>query len=413
MGYRSFVYPDTIPLQACPDLPPMTIAADATIPTQTEARPGLDSARRHLGRENNFDFLRFILAAGVIFSHCFSMQGHKDREPLYWFSSNQVDIGSLAVNGFFILSGYLIAQSFLQSRSVWNYLMRRVRRIYPGFIAAALLSLLFFGALPMGFGHKYWAMVQPWIFLKRLPALKELWVPNSFTQNFWPYVNSPPWTLQYEFVCYVLIAAVGVVGLLRRGWGMLGLFAICYGYNVIQFPLKLWVHNWQWLAVGGQPDFYPRFFTYFLAGTMALIFRERIRYRTTGCVLAVVALTAALGWGKRWEAKTHYVTWLEVVQPIAASYLLFAFAFSKRVRLHRWARWGDFSYGLYMYGWPVTQVMIMVMGREASPWLLTCAALPATGVFAVASWYGVERWFLRKKKSAGGAEVLAATQKAW
>lgn len=74
------------------------------------------------GREvlshNNFDFLRFFLAALVIFSHSFPLlDGSKEWEPLYRFTGRQVEAGAVAVDGFFIISGFLIAQSWVRGEA--------------------------------------------------------------------------------------------------------------------------------------------------------------------------------------------------------------------------------------------------------------------------------------------------------
>jgi len=71
-------------------------------------------------RSNNFDFLRFFFAALVIFSHSFDLLRGSGADPISHFSRGQIDGGSLAVEGFFIISGFLVAQSFLNSRSVFD-----------------------------------------------------------------------------------------------------------------------------------------------------------------------------------------------------------------------------------------------------------------------------------------------------
>src|SRR5215207_5054601 len=84
------------------------------------------------GRLNNFDFLRFLLAALVILSHSYPLLwGNNEREPLSLLTGGQLSFGEFAVNGFFILSGFLIAQSWENSRTVSSYFKKRFLRIYP------------------------------------------------------------------------------------------------------------------------------------------------------------------------------------------------------------------------------------------------------------------------------------------
>src|SRR5205823_11764580 len=107
-------------------------------------------------RSNNFDFLRFFFAALVIFSHSFDLLRGSGANPISHFSRGQIDGGSLAVAGFFIISGFLVAQSYLTSRSVFDYLKRRKLRIYPGFVAAVITSLAVFGWSGMRFFPSSW-----------------------------------------------------------------------------------------------------------------------------------------------------------------------------------------------------------------------------------------------------------------
>jgi peptidoglycan/LPS O-acetylase OafA/YrhL len=340
-------------------------------------------------RSNNFDFLRFALAALVIFSHSFDMLLGREANPFLRFTRNQLDGGWIAVDGFFILSGYLIAQSFLNSRSVGDYLRRRALRIYPGFLAVAVVSLLFFGPLGMRFSRDYWRYVEPGIFLARLPLLKTFWIPQSFQENHWSVVNGPVWTIQYEFVCYLLVALLGLAGILRRRALVLALFLPIWLFDILQMPLKLWLYNWQELPVGGVPDNYPRFFTCFLAGTLAFLYRDRISFRP---LIALLLLAATLALARAGHG-------LDAILPVSLTYLLLFVAFSPSIPLQRWARYGDFSYGLYLYGWPVQQSLILFCHSWLTPGILFLLSFPTTLLFAIISWHVVERPMLRLKRA--------------
>src|SRR6266851_10046745 len=90
------------------------------------------------GRLNNFDFLRFALATFVILSHSWDLVRGRESNPIMIATRGQMEFGSVAVDGFFILSGFLITMSFINSGSVLDYLRRRVLRIYPGYLVAAV-----------------------------------------------------------------------------------------------------------------------------------------------------------------------------------------------------------------------------------------------------------------------------------
>ena len=90
---------------------------------------------------NNFDIIRLCLAFLVIFSHSYPLLNYELKEPLSVLSVQQTTFGELAVTAFFTISGFLITRSWNGSRSLQSYLVKRVCRIYPGFLVASLLCL--------------------------------------------------------------------------------------------------------------------------------------------------------------------------------------------------------------------------------------------------------------------------------
>lgn len=239
------------------------------------------------------------------------------------------------------------------------------------------------------------ANVELRIFLERLPLLKPLWIPQTFHDSYWPVVNGPIWTIQYEFVCYILIALLGLAGILRRRAFLLILFASAFVFHILQIaggsmsePVGITLYNWKEFPIGGAPDNYPRFLSYFLVGTVAFLYHERITYRLRIVVLFVVAtlIIARLGHG------------MDVILPFSLCYLVLFVAFSLRISMQNWAKHGDFSYGLYLYGWPVQQSVILLCHAWITPWLVFVLSLPFTLLFAIGSWHLIERRFLRLKQ---------------
>src|SRR5438105_5393931 len=99
-------------------------------------------------RSNNFDFLRFTLAVMVMFSHCYALAfGNNEREPLFRLTGGATRFGTLAVAGFFALSGFLIANSWMNSRGLFDFARRRVLRIYPALIVTTLITVFVVGLL--------------------------------------------------------------------------------------------------------------------------------------------------------------------------------------------------------------------------------------------------------------------------
>ena len=175
---------------------------------------------------NNFDLLRFLLAACVIYSHCFVLIYLKmeDVETLRTLTRNQVDFGGIAVSFFFAISGFLIVRSFEHSRSTYDYFVKRLLRILPGFCVAFLVSVCLFGVLGTVTAAHKWG---DWnTYLVHLNVRRIIWQfftleaplgAQTFLQNPLPnHINDSLWTIQCEFLCYMLVPLLGFVSMVKR-----------------------------------------------------------------------------------------------------------------------------------------------------------------------------------------------------
>jgi peptidoglycan/LPS O-acetylase OafA/YrhL len=337
-------------------------------------------------RGNNFDFMRLSLAVLVIYSHAFALGlGSEAREPLVVLTHGQVSCGAVAVDAFFIMSGFLIAASAQRSRGVGSFLKKRFARIYPAFIVAALLSALL--VLPLSGGRLFYdsplARVED--FLAHTARLIEFSYTGVFAGNPTPgVINGSTWSVAYEFWCYVGVAMLLAAGMLRRRTVVLGLFVAMWIVSIL-FRCNGWILGGKQLgAVLGPPQIWARMLPLYLAGVTFYLFRDRIPLR--GWIAAVSLLCLI-------PASFLYTGWT-VVLPLAGTYLIFWFAFTPLVRLHRFGRFGDFSYGTYLYAFPIEQLLVRWLGHPVTPATLFACATPLTFVAAAASWYGVERYFL-------------------
>jgi peptidoglycan/LPS O-acetylase OafA/YrhL len=336
---------------------------------------------------NNFDFLRLSLAVLVLYSHCYPLgTGSEVREPIRRLTHGQMTGGSVAVDLFFVMSGFLITASAERSRSLWSYFKKRFARIYPAFLVAASVGLVV--VLPLSGGSLLPG--SPWwragdVLLQTL-RLREFDYMGAFAGNPYPgALNGSLWSIQFEFWCYVGVALLLVCGLLRRRFVLVTMFAASVVVSVL-FQTRGWVLGGKWLGVLlGSPQLWARLLPLYLAGVVFHLYRDRVRLSASGALVAAGALLAACFVPFGWTA----------LFPLAGTYLAFWLAFSPRVRLYGFGRYGDFSYGTYLYAFPVEQLIMRAIGRPVAPWMLFGCALPVTLLMAAASWYGVERWFLR------------------
>ncbi len=352
---------------------------------------------RHFRKTNNLDFLRFFFATIVIYCHCYILYyGTEDTvEPLWVLSNGQMSIGTFAVNFFFILSGFLIYQSWENSTSAGSFLMKRFLRIYPGFIVASLLCLLVIGPFgtadfytPAGYWTEYYQRIDWLKALTNLALLREVEVPWSF--NNLPIanvVNGSLWTIRYEFYCYLLVVFFGSLKLFRFRWFNLGVFLVGWILYAMQEFFEVYLYNWQELGIFGKPDFLPRFIVYFFSGILFFQFRQHIpRIRSLFYLSIFICFLS-----------TWLFEGLLFTLPVFGSYAVFYLAFSMHFRLYKWSKAGDFSYGIYLYAWPVQQMLILFFEPYMNVWNLFSMATAITFILAFLSWKLVEKPCLRLK----------------
>lgn len=346
--------------------------------------------------ENNFNFLRLFLAVLVLLAHSPELiDGNRDREILTRFF-HTISFGELAVDAFFLISGYLILQSWQRSPQPSGFLKKRILRIYPGFIVATLISAFVVG--PLGASAvDYFAQFNPINFLRGMLLLQPPSVPPVFAGQPYPRVNDSMWTISYEFRCYLLVAALGMWGLARR-WIWLGLTALALvlvGYPEISSSITFKGSG----VLIGNPVELIHFLSFFLAGGCFYIFRNQIRYSS---IAALVLLPIALLGLFNMEVT-------RLLLPTVGAYILFWFAFTPLPILQRFEAYPDISYGVYLYGWP-TQKLLLWYWPSLSPWLLFALSCVITFACGLCSWYLVEKPFLKLKKAGSQNRIIKIPQ---
>ncbi len=162
------------------------------------------------------------------------LDGHRSREFLTRIFGT-ISSGELAVDGFFLISGYLIYQSYERSSSIYSYFAKRVKRIYPAFIVASIISIFVFAPLSAG-----WMVLQNMSWLEwgksliRLLILYKPMVDGVFASNPFATLNGAMWTIVYEFFCYLLVPLIAVC-LHRKKLFLFGLVAILTTYILLNF----------------------------------------------------------------------------------------------------------------------------------------------------------------------------------
>ena len=334
-------------------------------------------------RRNGLNTVRLALAASVLVWHSFRLTGRDVAYP-----HGGIFIGTVGVDGFFVISGLLLSGSYLHRPDIVTFLRNRALRILPGFWAC--LVVVAFGFAPLAAlvrGESLSALLSgpesAWRYvLVNLTTRIQQWsVAGTPTGTDYDGIwNGSLWTLSWEMIAYLSLGALGVVGLLKRRAVMapatLGLWVLHAADSFDVIPHNYWVHTGSRLGL------------MFALGVCLHLFGAKIPRGplVTGVMLVVLAVSTVL--------PTY-----SVLGAPALAYLVVRAGIALSAP-RWWLRDRDFSYGLYIYAFPVQQTLV-ILGADVVPvagfaLLSMIAVLPV----AAASWFLVERRALQLKRRA-------------
>lgn len=330
---------------------------------------------RSQGRDNHFNLVRFGAAAAVLVSHAWPIAlGQAAQEPLERALDGKT-LGGIAVMIFFAVSGYFIAQSFDRSRSVGVFLAARALRLFPALAVMLVLSVVMGAALTVAPPGTYWPGAADYVLRGITLVAMHYDLPGVFGANpFGAPVNGSLWTLRYEVACYGMVLIVGRSRLAAR-WVALGIVAVLAGLSGLG-PVTV-LHSG---AVAALAELALPFWI----GSTLYFWRDRVPHSVVVLAALIViavasfhtplreaGLAAAIGYGAIWAG------------------------FAQARPLLAFNRIGDFSYGIYIYAFPVQQLAAHL--GAVTPWQNIIWAAPVVLVLAALSWSLVEEPALRLK----------------
>ena len=377
---------------------------DSSAQSDPDLGAGVD--RRTIGtafspRQNSLNFIRLLLAVAVIISHATTIGGY-GSETVF----GKTTLGTVAVYGFFGLSGFLIAGSATRN-GVGRYLWQRVLRIFPAFWICLVAVAFVFGLLtwwhqnpvqmrvcglhcylsepngPVGYVvHNFWLQIHQ-------PTITGT-LPFGLFRDVW---NGSLWTLAFEFLCYLILAVLSVVGLLR------------HRLAVAVLALTVWITE---IAITSIPSlaaqfspahlWYPMkllsFVPIFLGGSLVYLYRERIpdsgALAMGATALFTVGFLLPLGNG----VPAFTFTSVDLTAVVLIYPLLWL---GIHLPFQRIGARNDYSYGVYIYGFPVQQILV-VWGLNRWGYVpYTLISMIVVGPCALASWWVVEKHALKLK----------------
>jgi len=326
-------------------------------------------------RLNNFDALRLLAAFSVLISHQYALSGLS--EPVLFGSTS---LGHFGVLIFFSISGFLVSKSWRQDPQLGRFLAKRFLRIWPGLAMFTVLAACVLGPTVSTLSWRdYFSHAEFYEFFKTLKLFTiRQFLPGVFENNVWPgAVNGSLWTIPIEVRCYLTLALIGVVGLMRvplaLGLGTAG-FAIYY-FLIAPDPANHQFH----------------FGLYFFVGVCCELFKEHWEERVVPSMAMLCCLAGTL---LLLDARP-------LAQLLFVAYSSIVIGSRSTPYLRRAGRFGDISYGVYVYAFGVQQSVMWLVGKDFPfvAGLLMTAVI--TAVCPLLSWHLVENPALRLKSRLG------------
>lgn len=324
------------------------------------------------GRDNNLNLIRMGAATAVLVSHAWPIAlGTGAPEPLKALTG--YSLGTLSVMVFFVISGFLITASFERTSSHRSFVLARVLRLFPGLLVNLIFVALILAPLVTTLpAASFLSSAEPYTFILRnlalFPLVYEL--PGVFQDQPHTSVVGSIWTLRHEVMCYAGVFIAGVFGAWRtraRAAIALTLYAALWVALILTAPA---LHP---MLSGLVTLSLP-----FAVGVAFYIARDRLPLSLIG-----VVLSSALAWALAG-------TWLyPPALALAIGYATFWLAYVPGGALRAYNRLGDYSYGIYVYAFPLQGAAVWAFGPQ-SPLENILYSLPPTILLSVLSWHWVE-----------------------
>lgn len=329
-----------------------------------------------VGKDNNFNLLRLLAAFAVLFSHSFAMLS----QPEPFAASVGKNLGAMAVDVFFVTSGFLVCASLMRSRNAWDYLRARAFRIFPALWVMLVFSVFILGA---GFSRldfaSYLHETQTWrYFLKNAVLMGgvEFYLPGMFEQNnLTGVVNGSLWSMIYELSMYVLLllscSAYFYASKFRS-------HAVALTVALVMFFCAWFVSDRFYLLAHGE---LLRFVWFFSIASVFYWIRHRVPM--SGTIVAGIGVVSLVALSISRHA-------FLIVYYLALPYVLFYLAYVPAGKIRAFNRFGDYSYGVYLYAFPLQQALLVCY----SGWTVATLAISAgvlTLMCAICSWHWIEQ----------------------
>lgn len=336
------------------------------------------------GRDNNFNLIRILAAFAVLISHGVTLAPVSGKAELLRGSIGMTP-GGIAVDTFFITSGFLVTASLLNRSNLVEFVWARVLRIYPALIIMLLLTVFVLGpaftSLPLS---EYFLARETYTYLPRSSTLfinvaRQL--PGVFSNNPVPNTNASLWTLPFEVRMYAMLAVVWLMLKITPRHRIKALKALIIVFAVLSGIYAFVDHFY--FSPGTR---HARLPFMFFTGASFYVLKDRIPlyHWLFWTLLSTVFVSAQ-------DIDLYYV-----VYSLSLAYIVFFLAYIPSGFIRQYNSLGDYSYGIYIYAWPVQQsVAALIPSVSILNMILISGTI--TLLLSAASWHFIEKHALKLK----------------
>jgi peptidoglycan/LPS O-acetylase OafA/YrhL len=333
------------------------------------------------GRSSGFDYLRLYLAISVLLWHSYPVSHGFQGAADLWATPVSYVV-QLILPAFFALSGFLVSGSLVRVANIKLFLGLRFLRLFPALCTEVLLSAFVFGTLltkiPL---MEYFSDHRFFLYMLNIVGWPHFDLPGLFKNNPVPFVNVSLWTIPFELECYIAITLLALFGLIKRPAIVAPVFAI--------LTIGVWIFNYsRGIDGAGFTHVEGRVLVLsFMAGAVIFFCKDRIPYSVTGSIFALIA-----------SAMLMHFDHTVYLAPLLVAYFVAGVGLLNPRRTFFINSGRDYSYGVYLYAFPIQQVSALALGSYNNWITNVLIALPATLLMASFSWHCIEKPMLRFKK---------------
>jgi peptidoglycan/LPS O-acetylase OafA/YrhL len=345
-----------------------------------------------ISKKNNFDAIRLFASFLVLYDQSFALGGYKGLEILSYITNGKLYPGQLGVIIFFVISGFLVTQSLIRSSGFLDFLWKRFLRIYPGFFVVIIFSLFVVGpfntTLPINLYFK-----DP-LFYDYLKSLSLFFLhqnlPGCFIDNPFPKaINGSLWTLNFELTMYLTLFILGSVFFFFKRIQVfylvlfLGIYRFVFHDNSI-IPKSL---LWDYMDI----NYFIFFGKYFMVGSGLVVFKSYIFKEGYQIIWGLVVCWFFILFFPQFGT-LHILLISYLILQVGVSDWNIKFA----------SKYGDLSYGTYIYAFPVQQSLANFLPHSVPFFVYCFFSFVITLLLAWCSWKFIERPALNFKNLFSG-----------